>query len=78
MKSEVLSKKKLFFMLLFSPLLMGIIGSLVLSITGQHPIPHPSNPFRDSPFMVFIIGVFGDFFVAVYLRVFILYNHGFF
>lgn len=57
MKSEILSKKKLFFMLLFSPLLMGIIGSLVLSITGQHPIPHPSNPFRDSPFMVFIIGV---------------------
>lgn len=57
MKSEAPSKKKLFFTLLFSPLLMGIIGSLVLSITGQHPIPHPSNPLRDSPFMLFIIGV---------------------
>lgn len=58
MKSEASSKKKLFLMLLFSPLLMGIIGSLVFSIEGLHPIPHPSNPFRDSPSMVFIIGVF--------------------
>lgn len=58
MKSEVPSKKKLFFKLLFSPLLMGIIGSLFLSIAGQYPIPHPSNPFHDSPFIMFIIGAF--------------------
>jgi len=58
MKNEALSKKKLFFMLLFSPLLMGIIGVLVLFMTGQHPIPHPSNPFHDLPFMMFLIGAF--------------------